>query len=220
MEKLTTGLWRWTARHSEWHPGEFGAKVASFAAKADDGTLLLIDPLLPEQDPEAVLDVLDDQAGDGVAILISIPYHVRSSEQLGERYRATIHGHKAVTKRLSSTKGFHEIEPGSPQPGGVTAHPIGRPRQRYEMPLHIPSHDALVFGDAVVEHEGDLKVWAHDRVDEKVKRFYAEKFNPSLEPLLELAFDSVLVTHGEPVMRGGKRKLREALASDPWYHHG
>ena len=54
MEKITEGLWRWTARHPEWHPGEFGAEVASFAAEAGDGTLLLIDPLLPP-DPEPVL---------------------------------------------------------------------------------------------------------------------------------------------------------------------
>ena len=30
------GLWRWTARHAEWHPGEWGAEVASFAADAGD----------------------------------------------------------------------------------------------------------------------------------------------------------------------------------------
>jgi hypothetical protein len=219
MQKLTTGLWRWTARHSEWHPGEFGAKVASFAAKADDGTLLLIDPLLPEQDPDAVLDVLDEQAGDRVAIVISVPYHVRSSEELRKRYGATIHGHKAAAKRLTSKTGFHEIEPGSPLPGGVTAHSIGKPK-RHEMPLHVPSHDAVVFGDAVVEVDGALKVWASDKVDAKARRFYRERFNPTLEPLLDLDFDAALVTHGEAVMTGGKQKLREALAADPWYHHG
>jgi hypothetical protein len=219
MEKLTTGLWRWTAPHPEWHPGEFGAEVASFAAKADDGTLLLIDPLLPEQDPDAVLDVLDHEAGDSVAILISVPYHVRSSEQLRKRYDATIHGHKAAAKRLTSTGGFHEIDPGATLPGGVTAYAIGKPR-RHEMPLHMPSHDAVVFGDAVVEVDGALRVWASDKVDAKAKRFYRDRFNPTLEPLLELPFDRALVTHGRPLMDGGKGALRKALAADPWYHHG
>jgi hypothetical protein len=219
MEKLMTGLWRWTARHPEWHPGEFGAEVASFAAKADDGTLLLIDPLLPEQDPNAVLDLLDNQAGERVAILISVPYHVRSSEELRKRYDATIHGHKAAAKRLSSKSGFHEIDPGATLPGGVTAYTIGKPR-RHEMPLHVPSHDALVFGDAVVEVDGAVRVWASDKVDAKARRFYRERFNPTLEPLLEVSFDRVLVTHGRPLMDGGKRALREALAADPWYHHG
>jgi hypothetical protein len=228
MQKLTDGLWRWTARHPEWHPGEFGAEVASFAAKADGdrgGTLLLIDPLLPEDEAEAseVLDTLDGALEKQVAILISIPYHVRSSEELWHRYRGdaetTIHGHPAAAKRLEDRSAFSEIEPGVPLPGGVTAHSIGKPR-RYEMPFHVPSHDALVFGDAVAEHGGALRVWATDKVDAKVERFYRERFNPTLEPLLELPFDAVLVTHGKPVMKGGRSALRDALEAKPWYHHG
>ncbi len=228
MQKLTDGLWRWTSRHPEWHPGEFGAEVASFAAKADGdegGTLLLIDPLVPEDEAEAsgVLDTLDGALEKRVAILISIPYHVRSSEELWRRYRddaeTTIHGHPAAAKRLEDRSAFSEIEPGVALPGGVTAHSIGKPR-RYEMPFHVPSHDALVFGDAVAEHGGSLRVWAADKVDAKVQRFYRERFNPTLEPLLELPFDAVLVTHGKPVMKGGKQALKKALKAKPWYHHG
>jgi hypothetical protein len=202
--------------------------VASFAAKADGdegGTLLLIDPLLPEDDAEAsdVLGTLDRALEKRVAILVSIPYHVRSSEELWRRYRGdaetTIHGHPAAAKRLEDRSAFSEIEPGVPLPGGVTAHPIGKPR-RYETPFHVPSHDALVFGDAVAEHGGALRVWAADKVDAKVERFYRERFNPTLEPLLELPFDAVLVTHGDPVMKGGKQALKKALKAKPWYHHG
>lgn len=231
MQKLTDGLWRWTARHPEWHPGEFGAEVASFAAQADgadakDGnTLLLIDPLLPEDHAEAgtVLEALDAAVGNRVAILISIPYHVRSSEELWKRYRndaqVTIHGHPAAAKRLKDKSAFEEIDPGTPLPGGVTAHTIGKPK-RYETPLHVPSHDALVFGDAVAEHDGALRVWATDKVDTKVERFYRERFNPTLEPLLELGATNVLVTHGQPVMGGGTEALRKALEAKPWYHRG
>jgi hypothetical protein len=221
MHRLREGLWRWTARHPEWHPGEFGAEVACFAAQAGD-TTLLIDPLLPP-DPTPVIEVVNALLGSRLAILITIPYHVRSSEQLWQRYKGdaetTIHGHRACAKRLEDTSAFTAIEPGAELPGGVTAHPIGKPR-RYEMPLHLPSHGALVFGDAVVEHEGALKVWAHDKVDKKVERFYRERFAPSVKTLLELDFDSVLVTHGEPVLQGGKEALRRALEAKPWYHRG
>jgi hypothetical protein len=228
MERLNDGLWRWTARHPEWHPGEFGAEVASFAARADGaggGTLLLIDPLLPESEGEArkVLEVLDGAVHERVAILISIPYHVRSSEELWRRYRkdaeTTIHGHPAAAKRLKDRSAFQAIEPGTPLPGGVTAHTIGKPK-RHETPLHLPSHNALVFGDAVAEHGGALRVWAADKVDAKVERFYRERFNPTLEPLLELPFDAVLPTHGQPLLRGGKQALKNALKAKPWYHRG
>jgi hypothetical protein len=221
MEKLTEGLWRWTARHPEWHPGEFGAEVASFAAQADD-TTLLIDPLLPP-DPSSVLAVIDENLGKRVAILATNPYHVRSAEELWTRYKTaaetTIHGHPASAKRLTDRSAFHEIDPGVPLPAGVTAYAIGKPR-RHETPLHLPSHKALVFGDAVAESGGRLVVWASEKVDAKVERFYRERFNPTLEPLLELDFDAVLTTHGQPLMSDGKRALRDALDAKPWYHRG
>jgi hypothetical protein len=221
MDELTEGLWRWTARHPEWHPGEFGAEVASYAAQAGD-TTLLVDPLLPE-DPSSVLGVIDGTLTNRLAILITIPYHVRSAEELWQRYRqdaeTTIHGHPACAKRLGDRTAFHEIDAGVPLPGGVTAHAIGKPR-RFETPLHLPSHGALVFGDALAESGGRLVVWSTEKVDAKVERFYRERFNPTFEPLLELDFDAVLATHGQPLMSGGKRALREALDSKPWYHRG
>jgi hypothetical protein len=219
MDKLTEGLWRWTARHPEWHPGEFGAEVASYAAQAGD-TTLLIDPLLPP-DPSSVLADIDENLGKRLAVLITVPYHVRSAEEIWKRYQrdaeTSIHGHPACAKRLTNRSAFQEIDPSVPLPGGVTAHAIGRPR-RHETPLHLPSHRALVFGDAVAETGGRLAVWSSERIDAKVERFYRERFNPTLEPLLELDFDTVLATHGEPLMSGGKRALRRALDSKPWYH--
>jgi hypothetical protein len=217
MERLSEGLWRWTARHPEWHPGDFGAEVACFAAQAGD-TTLLIDPLLPPE-PDQVLDAIDGTLESRLAILISVPYHLRSSEELCRRYRkdaeTTIHGHPACTKRLEDESAFRAIDADAELPGGVTAHTIGKPR-RHETPLHLPSHGALVFGDAVVEWQGRLRVWADGKVDAKVERFYRERFNPTLEPLLELDFDAVLPTHGEPLQTGGKKALHDALKAKPW----
>ena len=71
--------------------------------KADPDTLL-IDPLLPP-DPEAVLKLIDQLVGGRVAILTTVPYHVRSAEELWRRYRdsaeTTIWGHPAAAKRLT-----------------------------------------------------------------------------------------------------------------------
>jgi hypothetical protein len=102
MQELASGLWRWTARHAEWHPGEWGAEVASFAVDAGDGAVLLIDPLLPEDDTD-VLERLD--ALSPAAILVTIPYHARSSEPLAERYGIAIHATASpstVTPRSAS----------------------------------------------------------------------------------------------------------------------
>jgi hypothetical protein len=221
-EKLAKDLWRWTARHPEWHPGEFGSEVACFALRSGDDTILL-DPLLPP-DPDPVLRLIEDNLEDRLSILITIPYHVRSSEEIWQRFRkqarTTIYGHAACAKRLDKTSGFKALDPGSEElPAGITAHRIGKPR-RHETPLHVPSHKALVFGDAVAEVDGRLVVWTAEKVDARVERFYRERFNPTLEPLLELDFDRVLVTHGQPIDGGGRAALRDALDSRPWYHHG
>jgi len=218
-EQLADGLWRWTARHPEWHPGDFGSEVASFALRAGHETVL-IDPLLPPE-PDGVLDLIERELGERLAILITIPYHVRDSEQIRRRFRSkvetTIWGHRACRKRLADGAGFRSFEPGDALPGAASAHRIGKPR-RYETPLLLPSHRALVFGDAVAEVDGELRVWSERRVDDDVSAFYRERFNPTLEPLLELDFDRVLVTHGQPVLDKGRKRLEEALKAEPWYH--
>jgi len=220
-QRLADDLWRWTARHPEWHPGKFGSEVACFALRAG-GDTILIDPLLPPE-PRPVLELIEQIVDARLSIMITIPYHVRSSEEIRRRFggeaETTIWGHAAAGKRLDDKQGWREIEPGAELPAGISAHAIGKPR-RHEMPLHIPSHGALAFGDAVAEVDGDLVVWAVKRVDEDVKRFHRERFNPTLEPLLELDFERVLVTHGEPVMKHGRRRLEAALQAPPWYHHG
>jgi hypothetical protein len=206
-KRIAKDLWRWTAQHPEWHPGEFGAEVASFAVRAGDDTLLI--------------DLIEANLGHRLSILITLPYHVRSSEFLRDRFKkdaaTTIWGHPDCTKRMKRKTAFKPIDPAKPLPAGVSAHVIGKPR-RTETPLFVPSHRALVFGDAVAEQGGRLRVWAMERVNERVERFYKERFSPTLKPLLELDFDRVLVTHGQPVMKDGKKALRSALRSKPWYH--
>jgi hypothetical protein len=214
LRELAEGLWRWTARHPEWHPGEWGSEVASFALDAGDATLL-IDPLVTD---DAVLERLDALAERPVAILITIPYHTRSAEPLSQRYGATIHGHSRVTDRLRSKQAFRAIEPGASLPGGARAYAIGKPR-RFETPIHLPSHRALAWGDAMVTTlDGELRLWHwRDRLDARRLRWYRERFNPTLEPLLDLDLDRILVTHGEPVLTNGSTALRDALEANPWY---
>jgi hypothetical protein len=205
VQELADGLWRWTARHGEWHPGEWGAQVASFALDAGDVTLL-IDPLVPEE------DFLDELVSGPVAILITIPYHTRSAEPLSERYGARIYGHPAVAKRLRNAS----VEPIDGElPGRARAFKIPR---RFETPIHLPSHEALAFGDAIVTTpDAELRMWstAPDR-----ERWYRDTFAPALQPLRELSLRRILVTHGEPVLRDGSTALDAALSAPPWYHHG
>lgn len=210
--ELAEGLWRWTARHPEWHPGAFGREVASFAV-CTDRLLLLIDPLVTDDGTDAVLDLLDELVRDEVAIIVTIPYHARSAEALAERLDATVHGHAATAKRFTDPRRLTD----APAPGGVTAHAIGRPR-RFERPVYLPSHRALAFGDAIVEVDGELRMWCSSQLDDHRVAWYRDVFAPTLEPLLDLDVERVLVTHGEPVLHEGPAELERALRRPPWYH--
>lgn len=223
-QEIAPGLWSWARRHPDWHPGAFGSEVVGFLARAGEETLL-VDPLLDGPEDPA-WEAIDSQLGDGLRVLVSIPYHVRSAEAVRDRYGdqvpVSIHGHHGCAKKLRSTEAFEPFEPPTAPgelPADVTAHRIGKP-VRFETPLHLPSHDALVFGDAIAGTEDGPRIWSGERVNAKVHRFYAERFVPSVEPLLELDFDRLLMTHGPSVLESGREALQEALDAPPWYHRG
>jgi glyoxylase-like metal-dependent hydrolase (beta-lactamase superfamily II) len=214
LAELAAGLWRWTARHPEWHPGDFGAEVVSYALRDEEG-IVLVDPLLPADDPDAVHELVEDAAGS-VLIVITIPYHVRDAGALARRYRAEVVGHAGIRRRLPERGVRVRVAgPGDELRGGMRLLACGKPR-RSEQPLWVPQHRALVFGDAVVEWDGALRVWAQRTVDDGARAYFRERFAPSLAEAVALDPARILVTHGEPVLSGGAAALEAALAAEPW----
>jgi hypothetical protein len=214
VDEIAPGIWRWTAPHPEWQPDvEWGREVASFALAVDE-TLVLVDPLVPDD----VWPRLDELAAGRpiVAALITLPFHVRSSEEVVVRYgpKASVWGHPAIAREMRDGASLRPIAPGAPLPGDAQAYAIHR---RQETPLWFPSHRALAFGDAVVGVDGALRVW--EVADSGMRMtWYRNRLVPRLEPLLALDAESVLVTHGPPVVGGGREALGEALAADPWHY--
>jgi hypothetical protein len=51
------------------------------------------------------------------------------------------------------------------------------------------------------------------RAASKRSRRHHDELRASLRPLLELSVERVLVSHGEPVLRNGKRALADLLAT-------
>jgi hypothetical protein len=202
--ELADGLWRWTARHPDWHPrSEFGAEVGCYVAHEGGGTVL-IDPLLP--DP--VLAELDAIVTGEVVVAITIPYHVRDSAAAAARWGGVVSGHPDVRRRLP------EGTPFDPD-AGLRWHPLKRGKER---PLELPGLRALAFGDRIVGVEGGLRYWSMNEVTESRRAFFRRQTAPQLRRLLDVEFDRALVTHGEPVLRDGHRALADALAGEPWYH--
>ena len=158
VEELVSGIWCWEQRPRGLRPGEFGARTSY--AIGTEGSLLLVDPLVGGND-DPVVDVLDDLVGGELRILVTMPYHTRSAEWLWRRYRsanARIYGHPAVATRLGDVSGFEAVLGDSAVDGVARFHSIGRP-PRSQQPIEIPPAGALVFGDAVVEIGGELRIW-------------------------------------------------------------
>ena len=231
VRQLAAGIWCWQRRPRGLRPDEFGVRT-SYAITVG-GETLLVDPLVTGGDDPA-LEVLDDLAGDRVRILISKPYHTRSAGLLRQRYQAAnarIYGHPEVATRLDDRSGFQPVtgaretgaretgpqETGPVEVGGVARfHPLGRP-PRNEQPIEIPALRVLVFGDSVVETgHGELRVWEDPLDSDRRRRWWDEKYLPTLQTLAAVEPLHVLVTHGEPIVGDGAAALRRALGRGPW----
>ncbi len=79
-------------------------------------------------------------------------------------------------------------------------------RGRNETPLWLPEHRALVFADALTAPGGILRVWATP--------WHEERALPALRALLELPFEHVIVSHGDPVHT--RANYERALEVEPW----
>ena len=100
-----------------------------------------------------------------------------------------------------------ELEPlerGEALPGGLRAFDDGRGRG--ETPLYLPEHRTLVFADALTAPGGELRVWN--------ATLYERRALPALRELLELPFERVIVSHGEPVH--DRAAYERALALEPY----
>jgi hypothetical protein len=208
LEALGGGIWRWQQRHPEWHPRtDFGAHVGCYAVHERGGTVL-IDPLLDD----AVSADLDAVVSGEVVVAVTIPYHVRSAAQAVARWGGTIVGHPDVARRLPDGTPFHGDED---LPLGLVMHRVARLKER---PLELPEAKALAFGDRVVGVEGSARVWLQRPLTPQRRAWFRSTGAPALEPLLALDVDKLLLTHGTPVLRGGREALANAVSGEPWYH--
>ena len=94
--------------------------------------------------------------------------------------------------------------PGDELPGGLVALYDGRGRN--ETPLWLPEQRALVFADALTAPGGELRVWDTP--------WHEKRVLPALRELLELPFEHVIVSHGEPVH--DRAAFEGALERTPW----
>jgi hypothetical protein len=200
LVELAPGLHRWTARHPDadpsptpGSPADWGPDVACVAYEAPDA-LVLVDPLVPDdrEDLRDGLDALVRRHGRRVAILTTLGFHRRSKEKLAARYDAS-------TSRARKTL-----------PAGVETVQI---KGAGETMVWLAEPRALVPGDRLLgADEGGLRLSPDSWLRYLPSGMRARQLREALRPLLDLPVEKVLVSHGEPVLRGGREAIARALA--------
>jgi glyoxylase-like metal-dependent hydrolase (beta-lactamase superfamily II) len=192
MDEIAPGLRRWTAWHDEWEED-----VGSLALETDDG-VALFDPIAP---PRGV--------GRAKHVLITVFWHYRSTPELSARVWASRRTVKALANR--GVEVTDPITRDTELPGGVVAFETAR---HGELVYWLPKQRAVVAGDVL------LGAGAKPRPTDEPLRLCPERWlgnakhadlRRSLLPLLDLPVQRVLVSHGKPVLRGGKRALANVL---------
>jgi len=198
---VAPGLWLWRTEHPDHGPGANWEPLVTSTVVTSGGETLVLDPLAPPEGDEAWAR-LDAQPPATVVVLK--PDHVRDVDLLVRRYGARAYGPSLFWPHDVPESRLEAIEPGSILPGGLVALYDGRGRN--ETPLWLPEQRALVFADALTAPGGELRVWATP--------WHEERALPALRALLELPFELVIVSHGDPVH--SRAEYEHALALPAW----
>jgi glyoxylase-like metal-dependent hydrolase (beta-lactamase superfamily II) len=202
LRDVAPGLWIWRLEHPAWTPEKHWRPEVTSTCVESGGEVAVLDPLAPPDDAEEIWARLD--AHPPTLVVVLKPDHVRDVDLFVRRYHARAYGPELFWRDDVPATELEPIEPGSELPGGLVALYDGRGRN--ETPLWLPEQRVLVFADALTAPEGELRVWSTP--------WHEERALPALRALLELPFEFVIVSHGEPVH--DRAAYERALELPPW----
>ena len=199
---VAPGLWLWRQPHPDWREGlDWEPLVSSFCVESR-GEVVVVDPLAPPPSARAVWERLD--ASPPTAVVVMKPDHVRDVDLFVRWYGARAYGPNLFFRTDVPQTELEWVQPGDELPGGLRALYDGR--REVETPLYAAEQRALLFADALTAPGGVLRVWGTP--------WHEERALPALRALLELPFEHVLVSHGEPVH--DRAAFEAALGREPW----
>jgi hypothetical protein len=187
LRDVAEGLWIWRRDHPAWSPRVKWAPPVTSTCVESGGEVALLDALAPPEDATEVWERLD--ARPPTVLVVLKPDHVRDVDLFVRRYGARAYGPDVFFGGDAPETELDWIGEGSVLPGGLVALYDGRGRN--ETPLWLPEQRTIVFADALTERDGELVVWGTP--------WHEKRVLPALRELLDLPFDRVIISHGEPV---------------------
>jgi hypothetical protein len=202
VRDIAPGLWLWRQPHPDWREGlDWEPEVSSFFVESE-GEQVVLDPLAPPPWEREVWERLD-AAPPTVAVVLK-PDHVRDVDLFARWFGVRAFGPDLFFGGDAPKTELAWTFPGLELPGGLRALHDGRARS--ETPVYLPEQRSLVFADGMTAPDGVLRVWDTP--------WHEERVLPALQAMLELPFEHVLVSHGEPVHT--RADFEAALGREPW----
>jgi glyoxylase-like metal-dependent hydrolase (beta-lactamase superfamily II) len=202
LREVVPGLWLWRTEHPDWKPGLEWEPLVTSTCVESGGEVAVLDALVPPTEATEIWERLDARPPT-IAVVLK-PDHVRDVDAFVRRYEVRAFGPRLFFRHDVPETELEPVEPGDELPGGLVALYDGRGRN--ETPLWLPEQRALVFADGLTAPGGELRVWA--------TRWHEERVLPALRALLELPFEHVIVSHGEPLH--DRAAFERALERPPW----
>jgi hypothetical protein len=196
VREVAPNLWRWTAPHPDWHRAEPGSsgdweRDVGCVLYCESSRATFFDALLAPARRRFLERADRLVAGRAVAVLRTVRWHSRSRQELVTRYGASV----SRSKRALA-------------PAIV---PLRIPRAQ-ETIFWLPEIRALIPGDRIIgDQAGGLRVCPQSWLDYLPSKLTVAELAASLQPLLELPVELVLVSHGDVVLSDGREALRAAL---------
>jgi len=191
VQRLAENLWRWTAPHPAWREGDDWPREVGCVYYRTPAATVLIDPLVPAGEEEEFWRELDRDladAGTPLLVVLTAPWHARSSAQIDERYGAAIVGAGAVE--------------------GLAVLPVP-PIEEGQVALFIPEHGALVTAEILADFGSGLAVYASPALGDQAA------LAQFLQELRALPVELLLPAHGSPVLAGAREILAAAIDHAP-----
>lgn len=195
--EIASGLFHWSAFHPEQR-----VIVSSYYVEP---SRVLIDPMVPDDG----LSWFETRAPEHV--LLTNRYHSRGSAAFLEAFGCPVRCHRAGLEHVRERVAAEPFEHGEVLAGGIEALAVPGYTPD-ETTLHVPAAGgALTFADILIREGEDPLGYAPDK-------WYGDDPDPAkarvveaCRALLALDFRHLLLTHGEPIVDGGREALREFL---------
>lgn len=205
IRDIAPGLWIWRAAHHHWKPGDDWQPVVTSTYVEAGGERYVIDPLVPSTPAQELWKRLDAKPPTVAVVLMAD--HVRDIDDIVRRYpKVRPMGPMLFFPDDVPKTPLETIRADSVLPGGLVA--LFDARGRLETPLWVPEHRVILFGDALTERGGELRVWASP--------WHEKRELPALREMLKLPFDNVIISHADTDPVQSRAEFEKALERHPW----